>query len=151
MDKEKKINLNKIQLSSLLRISDPFLMIDKVSNVVPGLSGVGFKHIDKDEWFYKCHFTNEPIMPGTLLTEAMLQTIVSIIYSDTKKINKKCLITKSSTNFYQKVSVSGDLIINAQVTKNDRGSAQAKANIYFNTKKVSDGVFRFINPDELKI
>lgn len=151
MNKEKKINLNKIQLSSLLRISDPFLMIDKVSNVVPGFSGIGLKHIDKDEWFYKCHFTDEPIMPGTLQTEAMLQTIVSIIYCDTQKINKKCLITKSSTNFYQKISISGDLTINAQVTKNDRGLVQAKANIYFNTKKVSDGVFKFINPDKLKI
>ena len=151
MDKKKTIKFNKIQLSSLLKISDPFLMIDKIFNVVPGSSGVGFKYIDKDVWFYKCHFTDEPLMPGTLQTEAMLQTIVAIIYSDTRKANKRTLITKSSTNFYQKICISGDLTINAQVTKNDRGSVQAKADIFFNNKKVSDGVFKFINPDELKI
>ena len=86
--KEKTISLNKTQLSTLLRISNPFLMIDKVTNIIPSFSGRGSKHINKDEWFYKCHFTDEPIMPGALQIEAMLQTIVAIIYSDTKWINK---------------------------------------------------------------
>ena len=63
--KEKTISLNKTQLSTLLRISDPFLMIDKVTNIIPSFSGCGSKHTNKDEWFYKCHFTDEPIMPGT--------------------------------------------------------------------------------------
>ena len=149
--KEKTISLNKTQLSTLLRISDPFLMIDKVTNIIPSFSGCGSKHINKDEWFYKCHFTDEPIMPGTLQIEAMLQTIIAIIYSDTQLINKNCLITKSSANFYLKISTSGDLTINAQITKNDRGTVQGKADIYFDNKKISDGVFKFINPDQLKI
>jgi 3-hydroxyacyl-[acyl-carrier-protein] dehydratase len=149
--KEKTISLNKTQLSTLLRISDPFLMIDKVTNIVPSLSGCGFKHINKDEWFYKCHFTDEPIMPGTLQIESMLQTIVAIIYSDTQLTNKNCLVTKSSANFYLKISTSGDLTINAQITKNDRGIVQAKADIYFDNKKTSDGIFKFINPDQLRI
>ena len=54
--KEKTISLNKTQLSTLLRIWDPFLMIDKVTNIIPSFSGRGSKHINKDEWFYKCHF-----------------------------------------------------------------------------------------------
>ena len=149
--KEKTISLNKTQLSTLLRISNPFLMIDKVTNIIPSFSGCASKHINKDEWFYKCHFTDEPIMPGTLQIEAMLQTIVAIIYSDTKWINKNCLITKSSANFYLKINTSGDLTINAQITKNDRGTVQGKADIYFDNKKASDGVFKFVNPDQLKI
>ena len=149
--KEKTISLNKTQLSTLLRISDPFLMIDKVTNIIPSFSGCGSKHINKDEWFYKCHFTDEPIMPGTLQIEAMLQTIIAIIYSDTQLINKNCLIAKSSANFYLKISTSGDLTINAQITKNDRGTVQGKADIYFDNKKASDGVFKFVNPDQLKI
>ena len=57
-DKEKNINLNKTQLSKLLRISDPFLMLDKVINIAPSISAQGSKRINKDEWFYKCHFTD---------------------------------------------------------------------------------------------
>ena len=150
-DKDKKINLNKTQLSTLLRITDPFLMIDEVVNIVPSVSGCGFKQLKRDEWFYKCHFTDEPVMPGTLQIEAMLQTIIAIIYSDKKLTKKNSLITKSSSNFYLKINTSGKLTINAQIDKNVRGIVQAKADISFDNKKASDGTFTFINPDQLKI
>lgn len=149
--KEKTISLDKNQLSKLLRISDPFLMIDKVTNIIPSYSGCGMKHLNKNEWFYKCHFIDEPVMPGTLQIEAMLQTIVAIIYCDTNKINKNCLITKSSANFYSKINTSGDLTVNAQIKKNDRGTVEGKANMYFGNKKTSDGVFKFINPEQFTI
>ena len=149
--KEKKINLNKTELSTLLRISDPFLMIDEVIDIIPNISGHGFKHLKKDEWFYKCHFTNEPIMPGTLQVEAMLQTIIAIIYSDSKLIKKNSLITKASANFYLKINTSGKLTINAQINKNERGIVQGKADVFFDNKKASDGIFKFINPDQFKI
>ena len=71
INKKAKLNLNKIQLSNLLRITDPFLMIDEVKNIIPGKSGDGYKHLKKNSWFYKCHFVNEPIMPGTLQIESI--------------------------------------------------------------------------------
>ena len=49
--KEKTISLNKTQLSTLLRISNPFLMIDKVTNIIPSFSGRGSKHINKENKF----------------------------------------------------------------------------------------------------
>ena len=42
-------------------------------------------------------------MPGTLIEEAMLQTIVATLYSSKKFKDKICLITSSKTNFYSKV------------------------------------------------
>ena len=42
-------------------------------------------------------------MPGTLLEEAMLQTIVETLYSSKKFEDRVCLITSSKTNFYSKV------------------------------------------------
>ena len=108
INKKAKLNLNKIQLSNLLRITDPFLMIDEVKNIIPGKSGDGYKHLKKNSWFYKCHFVNEPIMPGTLQIESMLQTIVSIIYSDVSLNTKNCLVIKSSANFYSKVNKTGN-------------------------------------------
>ena len=88
-NKEKKINLDKVHLSKLIRISDPFLMNDKVDDIIPGHSGRGSKYLNNDEWFYKSHFTDEPIMPGTLQIEAMLQTVVAIIYCDPNMKSKK--------------------------------------------------------------
>ena len=78
-------NLNKKQIIKLLQIESPFLMLDKIINLTNGKSAIGIKKITKDEWFYKCHFLDHPIMPGALQTEAMLQTVV-MIYCHHKKI-----------------------------------------------------------------
>ena len=143
--KEKTISLDKTQLSTLLRISDPFLMIDKVTNIIPNYSGCGSKHLNNNEWFYKCHFIDEPIMPGTLQIEAMLQTIVAIIYCNKNMNNKKCIVVKSSANFYSKVNTSSKLTINAKITKTGRGAVEARANIFSASRKTADGIFKFFN------
>ena len=151
INKKAKLNLNKMQLSNLLRITDPFLMIDEVKNIIPGKSGDGYKYLKKNNWFYKCHFVNEPIMPETLQIESMLQTIVSVIYSDVSLKTRNCLVIKSSANFYSKVNKTGKLKISAEITKKIKGAIQAKASIYFYNKIVANGVFRFIIPENLKI
>jgi 3-hydroxyacyl-[acyl-carrier-protein] dehydratase len=150
--KKNIINIEKKELSKLIKISDPFLMIDRVVDLIPGQSGVGMKSINNEEWFYKSHFIDEPVMPGTLQVESMLQTIVSIVYSDLSMKNKRnCLITKSTTNFYSKICTAGDLKIEAKIIKNQRGAIEAKATVFFNNKKTSDGLFKYFNPDEFKI
>ena len=103
----KKINndLNKDQLSKLLKISDPFLMIDKLTNIVAGKTGCGIKNMHLNDWFYKCHFINEPVMPGTLQVEAMLQTIVALIYLGQKNKCSISLITKTSVNWTKLTTV----------------------------------------------
>lgn len=143
--------IEKEKLSKLIRITDPFLMIDRVINLLPGKSGIGIKNISGESWFYKSHFIDEPVMPGTLQVEAMLQTIVAIIYSSSDLKYKNCLITKSSTNFYSKINTDGELKIEAKIIKNERGAIEAKANVFFNDKKSSDGLFKYFNPEELKI
>tara|TARA_B100000965_G_scaffold406811_1_gene448905 strand:- start:3087 stop:3548 length:462 start_codon:yes stop_codon:yes gene_type:complete len=149
--KDIKVTLEKDDLSKLLRIADPFLMIDKAYNIIPGKSGLGVKILSEDSWFYKCHFVDSPVMPGTLQVEAMLQTVIAVIYCSANLEDKNCLITKSSSNFYSKVEKEGELKINAEILNNNRGAIEAKANIVFNELKVSDGSFKFFNPNKLKI
>ncbi len=52
----------------------PFLMIDRVTEVVSGLSAVGIKNVTINEPFFQGHFPDQPIMPGVLIIEAMAQT-----------------------------------------------------------------------------
>ena len=145
------ITLEKEDLSKLLKIEDPFLMIDKAYNIVPGKSGLGIKILSNESWFYKCHFVGNPVMPGTLQSEAMLQTIIAIILCSGDLKKKDYLITKSSCNFYSKIEKEGELKIEAEILNNRRGAVEAKANISFNQSKVSDGSFKFFNPNEFKI
>ena len=52
----------------------PFLMIDRVVQVVPGESAVGIKNVTINEPHFQGHFPSRPVMPGVLIVEAMAQT-----------------------------------------------------------------------------
>jgi 3-hydroxyacyl-[acyl-carrier-protein] dehydratase len=111
----KKINKN--QLISLTKINKPFLMVDEIKNILNLKSATGIKKITRNSWFFKCHFINEPMMPGTLIEESMLQTIVALLYSSKKFNGKMCLITSAKTNFYFKIKKPTVLNIHIKILK----------------------------------
>jgi len=57
----------------------PFLLIDKVHNIVPGESAIGIKNVTVNEPFFQGHFPGHPIMPGVLIVEAMAQTAAIVV------------------------------------------------------------------------
>jgi 3-hydroxyacyl-[acyl-carrier-protein] dehydratase len=60
----------------------PFLMIDRVVDLVSGVSATGIKNVSINEPFFQGHFPNHPVMPGVMLIEAMAQTAaVFVVYT----------------------------------------------------------------------
>jgi 3-hydroxyacyl-[acyl-carrier-protein] dehydratase len=57
----------------------PFLMIDRVVDVVADASAVGIKNVTVNEPFFQGHFPQRPVMPGVLLIEAMAQTAAVLV------------------------------------------------------------------------
>jgi 3-hydroxyacyl-[acyl-carrier-protein] dehydratase len=52
----------------------PFLLIDRVEDIVLGEKAKGLKHITLNEYVFQGHFPGEPIFPGVLILESMAQT-----------------------------------------------------------------------------
>ena len=57
----------------------PFLMIDHVDEVIPGVSAKGYKNLTLNEWYFPIHFTGAPNMPGALQLEALAQMLTVAI------------------------------------------------------------------------
>ena len=57
----------------------PFLMIDRVTDLVPEESAIGHKNVTINEPHFQGHFPGKPIMPGVLIIEAMAQTSAVLV------------------------------------------------------------------------
>jgi 3-hydroxyacyl-[acyl-carrier-protein] dehydratase len=57
----------------------PFLMIDRVVDLVTNQSAIGIKNVSVNESFFQGHFPNHPVMPGVLIIEAMAQTAAILV------------------------------------------------------------------------
>lgn len=55
--------LKKTEISKLLDIKKPLLMIDEISIEGKNQKAKGFQLINKEEWFFKCHLPLKPVMP----------------------------------------------------------------------------------------
>ena len=66
--------LSRAEIEEILPHRDPFLLIDEVTELEPGVRVVARKTVRPDEWYLAGHFPGRPIMPGVLIVEAMAQT-----------------------------------------------------------------------------
>jgi 3-hydroxyacyl-[acyl-carrier-protein] dehydratase len=144
---KKKIN-DKIKI---LKIKEPFLMLDKVTNFKKNKSCVGHKKVKLNDWFFKSHFIDEPTMPGTLQIEAMLQTTVYLIYKSLNKTNERCIISNISTRLLNRINKTGNLKIYSKIIKIKKGTIQCESFIIFDRKMTCSGKFFFIIPSKFKI
>ncbi|KFI26437.1 3-hydroxyacyl-ACP dehydratase FabZ [Paenirhodobacter enshiensis] len=90
----------------------PFLMIDKVRDIVPFEGGVGIKMVTSNEPHFQGHFPEEPVMPGVLIVEAMAQTAAIVVGVSTNIIGGDMLtyfMGIDSCKFRRKV-VPGDIL-----------------------------------------
>ena len=61
------------EIMKLLPHRYPFLLVDRIADLQPGVSARGVKNVTINEPFFQGHFPGQPIMPGVLIIEAMAQ------------------------------------------------------------------------------
>lgn len=113
----------------------PFLLIDKVQNIVSGEQAVGIKNVTVNEPHFQGHFPGAPIMPGVTIIEAMAQTAAVMVGVTLNLIDRPLLVYFMSVDkckFRRKV-VPGDVLeLHVKVLRGGakiwRFSGEAKVN-----------------------
>ncbi len=102
----------------------PFLMIDRLVDIIANVSATGIKNVTVNEPYFQGHFPGQPVMPGVLIIEAMAQTSAAlVVHSMGPHAEGKLVYFMSIESArFRKPVVPGDRL-NVHVTKErSRGS-----------------------------
>lgn len=76
---EDKLSFDIAEIIQMIPHRYPFLLVDKITECVPGKYSKGYKNLTMNEPFFQGHFPGNPIMPGVLQLEAMAQCSAPIL------------------------------------------------------------------------
>lgn len=83
-------SLDILRIMEMIPHRYPFLLVDRVIDIVPGESAMGIKNVTMNEPHFIGHFPTKPIMPGVLIIEAMAQTsAILVVHSMGKEAEGK--------------------------------------------------------------
>ncbi|ABB15339.1 beta-hydroxyacyl-(acyl-carrier-protein) dehydratase FabZ [Carboxydothermus hydrogenoformans Z-2901] len=99
------------EIMNILPHRYPFLLVDKILEVVPGEKAVGIKNVTINEPFFQGHFPGRPIMPGVLLLEAMAQVGAVAILTDERYAGKLPMFAGIDGARFRKPVLPGDQVV----------------------------------------
>jgi 3-hydroxyacyl-[acyl-carrier-protein] dehydratase len=80
------------KIMELLPHRYPFILVDRIIELLPDERIVGLKNVTINEPFFQGHFPGTPVMPGVLIVEAMAQAGGVLVYASRSEENPKGLI-----------------------------------------------------------
>jgi 3-hydroxyacyl-[acyl-carrier-protein] dehydratase len=124
--------LNVNDIKKIIPHRYPFLLVDRIIDVEPQKRAVGIKNVSMNDHFLIGHFSDRPVMPSSLIIEAMAQVGGVAILGTDENLGKIALIGSiDSARFHRPVVPGDQLFMEAEIIKqrNNIGKLQAKASV----------------------
>jgi 3-hydroxyacyl-[acyl-carrier-protein] dehydratase len=137
-----KTTLDSVEIQRILPHRYPFLLIDRIVDMVPRQRVVALKNVTANEPFFQGHFPGYPIMPAVLVVEALAQTGAVLLLSELQdRQNKLAVFTGIERARFRRPVVPGDqlrLEIEVLVWRHSAGRMNGIATV--GDKKVAEAV-----------
>lgn len=96
------------EIQKLLPHRYPFLLVDRILDIEPGVKITGIKNVTINEEFFQGHFPAYPIMPGVLIIEAMAQVAGILAFRSGATTGKSVYFMSIEKAKFRKPVVPGD-------------------------------------------
>ena len=142
------------RISKYLKHKPPILLLDKILDLEPGIGSRASLMLNKDKWFFNCHYPDYPVMPGTLLLEAMSQTLTLSVTSMDEFSDEwgGLLLLSGITDVkFKKEALPGtELIITAKIDSFKRGIVRANISCESDKELICSCVMTIVIPNALE-
>ena len=153
MNNSKTITLNYNEIIDLIPHRHPFLLIDRVEDIIFNESATGIKNVTINENFFTGHFPNFPVMPGVLILESMAQTAACLVSYQDKSLssNKLVFFTGIEKAKFRKPVIPGnELILKINLISNKRSLYKFNGEAFVENKLVASSEFSAMLVEEEK-
>ena len=124
--------LGRAEIEAIIPHREPFLLLDEVTEIIPGKRVVARKLVREDEWYLAGHFPGRPIMPGVLMVEAMAQAGAVAVLSEPSNAGKLALFAGINDVRFKRMVLPGDeleLICEVERMRGPVGRGKATATV----------------------
>ncbi len=132
------------EIKAMIPHRDPMLLLDRVEEMIAGVSATGVKEITADEPYFAGHFPQRPIMPGVLIVESMAQAAaVLVVHTLGAEAEGKLVYFMSidSARFRKPVEPGNTLKLHVEKLQGRRSVWKFKGEATVDGARVADATF----------
>ena len=122
----------------------PFLLIDKVINIVKNESATGIKNVTVNEPYFEGHFPSSPVLPGVLQIESMAQTAAVLVAKSLDISDSSALVlltTIDNAKFRRPVTPGDVMSLSITVQRMRNKLWKFEGEVFVNSQKMSECEF----------
>ena len=125
-----------LDINEIMRIIPhryPFLLVDRIEELVPGERVVGLKNVTINEPFFVGHFPQAPVMPGVLILEAIAQVGAVLVLKDMPdRANKLVYFVAIESAKFRRPVLPGDqlrIVVTVESMRSKFGKMRGEASV----------------------